>query len=701
MFTKRKSKRRGTKGSGKQKPTSEGPKLWELSQSDSEALLRIVPLLLAHLEKDALEEKLLFVRKPAVDGSSDMEETVVEAYEEFVLLQKVVQEFCKADDKSKVLGMYGCHTWASVVKAIIAVQSPKKLLSRDVAKDVLRVADLPVEMDKVEAVKGVLERIPHAEYEVLSSLCGLLQKCSTPNDKLAFVFGNSILLGDREEAGGNAGKDGSKRLLKVAEACTDTMGLLITEAHNLFPNVGLTPASAEETKVLGDGSAEERSLVCLASVKVLYDYTPVEEDELALVADEWVDVLSRVNDDWLDGRYYDQEGVEHRGIFPQSYCDMSTYDSIGVGDHDEIVSIDDDSDREVANRVVALYPYEAQEDVELALEAGQVLTLIDSSDEDWWKGRANDGKTGLFPKEYVRKFESNDLSNSPECGDLPKAAKDEDISNGDSSESVTIRQETDHANEIQNGPQEKIESSGNDEAKNEATSSSARPPVPAPRRRRRTKRRPSPPPKPAPQFRVNAYGSTDENSIAKSADLRSETPQHRATSRGVFDRPLLHSPHAPVSRSAIPANRPAPVIRGPGSIEATRGSIRQTGLTQSVESTKPKPIQETNSWKIDQERFDFCVDWFKKLAKVGISGDLRVSGKDVAGFLLKSGLDKGIVARILELSDMDRDKEFDMEEFVVAHHLAICIKNGMPEPEELPSYLIPPSKRQYMSSTAS
>lgn len=708
MFGKRKSKRRGSakaKSSSKHKPGSSAPQLWDLSQHHVNALLRTLPVFLSKLEKDGIGEELLFIRRPSVDGSAQMDETVVDRYEEFVLLQKAVQEYFAAEKKDEVLNTYGCHTWANVVKAILKAQSPQKLLSEQAAQEILNLAHVSSEKDKIEAAKAVLERLPHAQYKVLSDLCRLLQSCASPNDKLAFVFGPILLLVEREEAK-EANKGGSQRALKVAEACADTMGLLVEKADLIFPAVTTASQAAEEVKAEDSGSGEENGVaedeVVLGSVRVLYDYSPVEVDELALFADEWVDVLSRVNEDWLEGKYIDAEGEEHRGIFPQSYCDMSTYETLGVGDHDEIVSLDEDSEDENepgSDKVIALFPYEPQEDVELALEAGQRLTLVDSSDPDWWKGRAEDGKIGLFPKEYVRRLNSSEdetTSQRSENGSAP--AEDRDIP---SSESTKPNETATNQSDIHGGDpvQPAVSTESVEEAK---PTKSEPPPVPPGRKKRRAKRRPPPPPKPPHKLvePVNGHVSSPQTGMPPN-----HAPSSASALRRLQERPLLHSPHAPVARSAIPANRPAPVVRG----SVSRASSDAEQLTMGSAPKAPsqgavalsmgamnQPQSESTEWRIDQSRFNLCVEWFKKLAKINARGEARVSGRDVAEFILKSGLDKGVVARILELSDMDRDKEFDRDEFVVAHHLAICIRNGMPEPVQLPAYLVPPSKRQYV-----
>jgi len=84
-------------------------------------------------------------------------------------------------------------------------------------------------------------------------------------------------------------------------------------------------------------------------------------------------------------------------------------------------------------------------------------------------------------------------------------------------------------------------------------------------------------------------------------------------------------------------------------------------------------------WKINKERYGLCYKYFVKLSQQDADGSRYVKGRDAAEFLLKSGLTKATIARILQMADLDNDQRLDRDEFVVAHHLAICIsKEQMP-----------------------
>ncbi|XP_048859347.1 drebrin [Brienomyrus brachyistius] len=51
--------------------------------------------------------------------------------------------------------------------------------------------------------------------------------------------------------------------------------------------------------------------------------------------------------------------------------------------------------------VRALYDYQAEDETELSLEPGDVISAVETVDKFWWRGCSKDGRQGLFPANYV------------------------------------------------------------------------------------------------------------------------------------------------------------------------------------------------------------------------------------------------------------------------------------------------------------
>ena len=55
--------------------------------------------------------------------------------------------------------------------------------------------------------------------------------------------------------------------------------------------------------------------------------------------------------------------------------------------------------------VVALYDYQETSPREISMKKGDVLTLLNSTNKDWWKVEVND-RQGFVPAAYVKKIDS-------------------------------------------------------------------------------------------------------------------------------------------------------------------------------------------------------------------------------------------------------------------------------------------------------
>lgn len=60
-----------------------------------------------------------------------------------------------------------------------------------------------------------------------------------------------------------------------------------------------------------------------------------------------------------------------------------------------------------------MYDYKAANEDEMSFSKGQLISVFDKNDPDWWKGEVN-GVTGLFPTNYV-KMTTADTDPSQQC----------------------------------------------------------------------------------------------------------------------------------------------------------------------------------------------------------------------------------------------------------------------------------------------
>ncbi|XP_038127829.1 SH3 domain-containing protein 19 [Cyprinodon tularosa] len=148
---------------------------------------------------------------------------------------------------------------------------------------------------------------------------------------------------------------------------------------------GLTDPSPFEQPEAAKPVQDERSSVEWAVA--LYDHPAKTPDELSFRKDDCILITKHLNEDWCSGRLNGREGM-----FPRAFIEFSS------GDHQ------DDSPQYGAASCVrgkALYSFTSDCEEELSLQVGDVITNLESVDDEWFLGDLR-GKRALVPKNYVQ-----------------------------------------------------------------------------------------------------------------------------------------------------------------------------------------------------------------------------------------------------------------------------------------------------------
>uniref|UniRef100_A0A672Q368 Osteoclast-stimulating factor 1 n=1 Tax=Sinocyclocheilus grahami TaxID=75366 RepID=A0A672Q368_SINGR len=179
--------------------------------------------------------------------------------------------------------------------------------------------------------------------------------------------------------------------------------------------------------------------------KAVFSYAPQNEDELELKIGDVIEVLGEVEEGWWEGTLSGKTGM-----FPSNFTkELLAEDTVCMnvqresspyslpvtiatvtkvilkmatsiklmsykfltrqesnrGANSSIKSSLTDSSFYTKELCKVIFPYEAQNEDELSIKEGDIVTVInkDSADTGWWLGELN-GKQGVFPDNFVKLF---------------------------------------------------------------------------------------------------------------------------------------------------------------------------------------------------------------------------------------------------------------------------------------------------------
>ncbi|XP_074657562.1 cytoplasmic protein NCK2-like isoform X2 [Tubulanus polymorphus] len=143
------------------------------------------------------------------------------------------------------------------------------------------------------------------------------------------------------------------------------------------------------------------------TAKAKYAYAAQQTDELSLTKGEQITVLEKSSDGWWKGQKGGGAiGGGAVGWFPSNYVieDSAERDLQTPTVFPPLPELKQQTDSEILDVVLTLYPYTASNAEELGFDADENLDIVEkpASDPDWWRARNDRGEVGLVPRNYVQ-----------------------------------------------------------------------------------------------------------------------------------------------------------------------------------------------------------------------------------------------------------------------------------------------------------
>ncbi|NWY32690.1 SH319 protein, partial [Pheucticus melanocephalus] len=200
-------------------------------------------------------------------------------------------------------------------------------------------------------------------------------------DELSFSEGETIILKEyvnEEWAKGELRGMSGIFPLNFVEVIEDLPG----RGMNMFAKLCFTYIGTEtalKNKVEVSSSLPQSNRRSLEWCEALHDFTAETKDDLSFRKGDYIQILEQVDLEWYRGRLNGKEG-----IFPAVFVQTCS-GTPGGGKK---------------GKAKALYDFHGENEDELSFKAGDMITELESVDEDWMSGEIL-GKSGIFPRNFV------------------------------------------------------------------------------------------------------------------------------------------------------------------------------------------------------------------------------------------------------------------------------------------------------------
>ncbi|KAB0355860.1 hypothetical protein FD754_000016 [Muntiacus muntjak] len=226
----------------------------------------------------------------------------------------------------------------------------------------------------------------NGKRESISSHCVKGPRCiarfeyiGDQKDELSFSEGEIIILKEYvndEWARGELGDRSGIFPLNFVE---------LIEDHPTSGTNVLSTKVPPKTKKEDSGANSQENNLCGEWCEALHSFMAETSEDLSFKRGDRILILERVDSDWYKGRLRDREG-----IFPAVFVRPCPAEAKGMA----ALSLK-------GRKAKALYDFHGENEDELSFKAGDVITELESVDDDWMSGELM-GKSGIFPKAYIQ-----------------------------------------------------------------------------------------------------------------------------------------------------------------------------------------------------------------------------------------------------------------------------------------------------------
>ncbi|XP_031632299.1 intersectin-1 [Contarinia nasturtii] len=139
--------------------------------------------------------------------------------------------------------------------------------------------------------------------------------------------------------------------------------------------------------------------------QVIAPYESTSSEQLSLQRGQYIMIRKKSETGWWEGELQARGRRKQIGWFPATYVKVLQSGRLS-GRSTPVSGGKIQMNETILDKMIALYPYKAQNDDELSFEKDDIISVLGRDEPEWWRGECQ-GLTGLFPSNYVGPFVSS------------------------------------------------------------------------------------------------------------------------------------------------------------------------------------------------------------------------------------------------------------------------------------------------------
>ncbi|KAH8249562.1 hypothetical protein KR032_010580 [Drosophila birchii] len=144
--------------------------------------------------------------------------------------------------------------------------------------------------------------------------------------------------------------------------------------------------------------------------QVIAPYEATSTEQLSLTRGQLIMIRKKTDSGWWEGELQAKGRRRQIGWFPATYVKV-LQGGRNSGRNTPVSGSRIEMTEQILDKVIALYPYKAQNDDELSFDKDDIISVLGRDEPEWWRGELN-GLSGLFPSNYVGPFVTSDSHSS-------------------------------------------------------------------------------------------------------------------------------------------------------------------------------------------------------------------------------------------------------------------------------------------------